>query len=42
VALAVTQQRGQQAGFLPKLDNKMLLIGGGLALAGIYFATKKK
>jgi hypothetical protein len=42
VALAVTQQRGQQAGFLPKLDNKMLLIGGGLALAGIYFATKKR
>ena len=42
VALAVTQQRGQQAGFLPKIDNKLLLIGGGLALAGIYFATKKK
>ena len=42
VALAVTQQRGQQTGILPKLDNKMLLIGGGLALAGIYFATKKR
>jgi hypothetical protein len=42
VALEITQQRGQQAGFLPKLDNKMLLIGGGLALAGIYFATKKR
>jgi hypothetical protein len=42
VALAITQQRGQQTGFLPKIDNKLLLIGGGLALAGIYFATKKK
>jgi hypothetical protein len=42
VALEITQQRGQQTGIIPKLDNKMLLIGGGLALAGIYFATKKK
>lgn len=42
VALEITKQRGQQTGVLPKLDNKMLLIGGGLALAGIYFATKKR
>jgi hypothetical protein len=42
VALEITQQRGQQTGILPKLNNKMLLIGGGLALAGIYFATKKR
>jgi hypothetical protein len=42
VALEITKQRGQQTGIIPKLDNKMLLIGGGLALAGIYFATKKR
>jgi hypothetical protein len=42
VALAVTQKRGEQTGIIPKIDNKMLLIGGGLALAGIYFATKKR
>jgi hypothetical protein len=42
VALAITQQRGEQTGVIPKIDNKLLLIGGGLALAGIYFATKKK
>ena len=42
VALEITTQRGQQTGVLPKLDNKMLIIGGGLALAGIYFATKKR
>lgn len=42
VALEITKQRGQQTGVIPKLDNKMLIIGGGLALAGIYFATKKR
>jgi hypothetical protein len=42
VALAITEKRGEQTGILPKLDNKLLLIGGGLALAGIYFATKKR
>lgn len=42
IALELTQKRGMATGILPKLDSKMLLIGGGLALAGIYFATKKK
>ena len=36
VAMEITKQRGQQTGVLPKLDNKMLLIGGGLALAGFF------
>jgi len=42
IALELTQKRGMATGILPKLDSKMLLIGGGLALAGIYFATKKR
>lgn len=42
VALEITKKRGQQTGIIPKLDNKILLMGGGLALAGIYFATKKR
>jgi hypothetical protein len=42
VALEITKQRGEATGVIPKIDNKLLLIGGGLALAGIYFATKKR
>jgi hypothetical protein len=43
VALEITKQRGEATGVIPKIDNKLLLIGGGLALAGVlFFATKKR
>jgi hypothetical protein len=43
VALALTEQRAKQTGILPNIDNKLLLIGGGLAVAGVLiFANKKR
>jgi hypothetical protein len=42
VALAITEKRGEQTGILPKIDNKLLLIGGGLAVAGFLFFSSKK
>lgn len=42
IAIELTQKRGIATGVIPKIDNKLLLIGGGLALVGIYFATKKR
>jgi hypothetical protein len=42
IADSLARKAAEKKGFLPKMDNKMLLIGGGLALVGIYFATKKR